>query len=671
VAGNSSTLGIPDIFGTALAGSNNLVGNGTGLGGITNGSNGNQVGTATSAIDPLLSPLGSFGGPTQTMALLAGSLAIDAGSNASVTTTLPTPSIQAFATTILLLPPPTITGFSFKTGGFLPDNTTFYYRVSAVNQQGETLASAETSVTTPVTGNVNVVGVQWTAVPWATSYNVYGRTQGTEQLLATVTHGTAFGDDGSLTPSGALPTAITSLPANTTFYYRVSALNQQGETLASAETSITTGAQSANTVTVNWGAVPGATGYNVYGRTQGAEQLIATVNAATLSYTDDGSITPSGALPTANTTATLSVPTDQRGLPRIVNGTVDIGAFESNLQSQTITFSTLAAETYGNADFAISATASSGLQVSFTASGNASVYQDGGGAWHVHITGAGSATITAHQAGDGSYAPAPNVTQDLTINKATVSSFSITPYTSARTTYDGLAHTATGTATGVLGEDLSAGLTLSGTSHTNSGTYTGDPWSFHDASGNYQDASGTVNDSIGLALSGLLDWTGKRSYTPIVTASGGTGPYTFTLASGTLPTGLTLNANGTFSGAPTATGPFTFTLQASQGASAVGTRSYTLNIHAVPIISNLTVTQWIVGQSGFTGTMTIGNGTPQYILVGKPTGVPPGMTAVLSGNTISFTGTPGKAGTFKGKITIRDLAGDQVIKIFTIKINLH
>jgi hypothetical protein len=65
-------------------------------------------------------------------------------------------------------------------------------------------------------------------------------------------------------------------------------------------------------------------------------------------------------------------------------------------------------------------------------------------------------------------------------------------------TYDGNAHTAGGTATGVKGEDLSAGLNLSGTTHTNAGTYNGDAWSFAGGT-NYNDASGTVNDSIAKA----------------------------------------------------------------------------------------------------------------------------------------------------------------------------
>ena len=46
---------------------------------INNGVNGNLVGTASSPINPRLGPLQNNGGPTSTMALLAGSPAIDAG----------------------------------------------------------------------------------------------------------------------------------------------------------------------------------------------------------------------------------------------------------------------------------------------------------------------------------------------------------------------------------------------------------------------------------------------------------------------------------------------------------------------------------------------------------------------------------------------------------------
>ena len=76
-------------------------------------------------------------------------------------------------------------------------------------------------------------------------------------------------------------------------------------------------------------------------------------------------------------------------------------------------------------------------------------------------------------------------------------SISVTAYTSANTSYDCNAHMATGTATGCDGN--LTGLNLSGTSHTNAGDYPSDSWTFTDVTGNYNNDSGTVDDSIGKA----------------------------------------------------------------------------------------------------------------------------------------------------------------------------
>lgn len=99
-----------------------------------------------------------------------------------------------------------------------------------------------------------------------------------------------------------------TLVHSTTYYYRVSALNAYGETLASTETSLATasnGSADTSTITVKWLAVAGATGYKVYGRSTGAELLIGTVGAVLL-FVDTGAVTPAGALPAANTTAAPS-----------------------------------------------------------------------------------------------------------------------------------------------------------------------------------------------------------------------------------------------------------------------------------------------------------------------------------------------------------------------------
>ena len=70
---NSTSGG--DISGS-VSGNNNLIDAAATAGGFTNGVSGNIVG-----VNPLLSPLGNYGGATQTFALLPGSPAIDAGAS--------------------------------------------------------------------------------------------------------------------------------------------------------------------------------------------------------------------------------------------------------------------------------------------------------------------------------------------------------------------------------------------------------------------------------------------------------------------------------------------------------------------------------------------------------------------------------------------------------------
>ena len=73
-----------DVVGTNTSAGNNLIGNGEGVSGFTDGTNGDIVGTKNSLIDPLLDDLKDNGGATQTHALLEGSRAIDAGDNSNI-----------------------------------------------------------------------------------------------------------------------------------------------------------------------------------------------------------------------------------------------------------------------------------------------------------------------------------------------------------------------------------------------------------------------------------------------------------------------------------------------------------------------------------------------------------------------------------------------------------
>jgi large repetitive protein len=139
-----------------------------------------------------------------------------------------------------------------------------------------------------------------------------------------------------------------------------------------------------------------------------------------------------------------------------------------------------------------------------------------------------------------------------------------------------------------------------------------------------------------------------------------------------LPTGLEIALSGTtihFTGTPTTAGTFAGSVTLHDAVGAAVTKTFSITVNPTPTISNLTTTQWTAGKSGFTGTLTIVGGTGPFVYA-SVSGLPTGLSATLSGNTIRLTGTPSTAGTFgAGNITIRDAAGASVTKTFSITIH--
>jgi hypothetical protein len=159
----------------------------------------------------------------------------------------------------------------------------------------------------------------------------------------------------------------------------------------------------------------------------------------------------------------------------------------------------------------------------------------------------GTATASYTYAGDANHDGSSD-SKNFQITKASAT-ISVTPYS---VIYDGNSHTATGTATGVNGESLS-GLDLSGTTHTSAGTYNGDGWTFTDVTGNYNNTSGTVNDSISQASASIT----VNGYTGVYdgSAHGATGS-----ATGVNGENLTslLNLGASFTNVPGGTAHWTF-----------------------------------------------------------------------------------------------------------------
>ncbi len=159
--------------------------------------------------------------------------------------------------------------------------------------------------------------------------------------------------------------------------------------------------------------------------------------------------------------------------------------------------------------------------------------------------------------------------------------------------------------------------------------------------------------SLTIAPATLLAGTVGTAYSQTVTASGGTAPYAFVVSSGSLPTGLSLAANGAISGTPTSAGSITFSIRTTDSASNGGVRTYTMTIAAPPplLLSSTPAAVRQVGVAYSQSNLASGGVSPYaYAITGGA--LPAGVT--LNAGTGLASGTPTSAGAFSYTVSVTD-----------------
>lgn len=131
--------------------------------------------------------------------------------------------------------------------------------------------------------------------------------------------------------------------------------------------------------------------------------------------------------------------------------------------------------------------------------------------------------------------------------------------------------------------------------------------SYRDALGNPPASAMTTNVTIitcsQIVIMGPLPPFGRStagiSESRTLTAVGGTAPYIFSVAAGTLPEGWTLSSAGVLSGTPTKAGTFTFTLRATDAWGCSGDQSYTQTVLCPDVALSPTILADLVVGHGF------------------------------------------------------------------------
>ena len=295
--------------------------------------------------------------------------------------------------------------------------------------------------------------------------------------------------------------------------------------------------------------------------------------------------------------------------------------------TQTITFGSLANKIVGDPNFSLTATASSGLPVSYSSS-VPSVASVSGSTVTVGV--AGTTVITASQAGDVNYQAATSVNQNQVVDTAVLLAQTITFGTLSAVTYGDAPFALTATA--------SSGLTVSYTSsNTSVATVSGSTVTIIAPGTTTITASQPGNSTYAAATNVLQSLTVNVKTLTISGASASSKVYdrtnSATITGGSLvgivgSDTVTFSGSGTFSDANVGTGKTVtgaLVLAGAQAARYTLTQpSLTANITA----KNLTI-------SGLTGNNKAYDGTTTASLSGSPS-----LSGIIAPDVVTISGSP-------------------------------
>ena len=160
-----------------------------------------------------------------------------------------------------------------------------------------------------------------------------------------------------------------------------------------------------------------------------------------------------------------------------------------------------------------------------------------------------------------------------------------------------------------------------------------------------------ISAPVAVSTSTLPAGTTGQAYSQTLAATGGTGPYAWSISSGSLPVGVSLGADGSITGTPSATGTASFTVSAQDSASATATRALSIVVAARVSVTTTTLASGNTG-TAYSRTVAATGGTGSYTWAVTAGALPTGLSLGSVNGTIS--GTPTAAGTFTFTVRATD-----------------
>jgi len=274
---------------------------------------------------------------------------------------------------------------------------------------------------------------------------------------------------------------------------------------------------------------------------------------------------------------------------------------------------------------------------------------DNGQSVNITVNGAGTKGVTWSLSGPGSLSnqTSTSVTYNATATGAVLPAKATAPASAPHSASTSAADpTATVTATSVADTSKSATVTIS------------------------------ITPPPAIPTTSLPAGTEGTAYNQTVASSGGAGTLTFTISTGSLPAGLSMDTSGHITGTPTGpNGTATFTVKvtdSSNGGALSSTQnlSILINLPPAPVISTTSLPAGVEGTAYNQTIAATGGLTPYSFTISSATGLPSGLTMDTSGH---ITGTPtGPNGTssFTVKLTDKSNPAQSATQNLSITVNL-
>jgi hypothetical protein len=178
-----------------------------------------------------------------------------------------------------------------------------------------------------------------------------------------------------------------------------------------------------------------------------------------------------------------------------------------------------------------------------------------------------------------------------------------------------------------------------------------------------------VNAPVTIATgSPLATGVASDNYSQTLTASGGSGTYTWAVTGGTLPAGLSLNtATGVIGGKPSAAGLSHFEVKATDSLHMPASKEFAVTIDRTLVITTSSPLPAGAAASNYSQTLTAVGGSGTYTWAVAAGTLPGGLA--LNSATGVISGLPASPGTSQFEIKVTDGNQDTAAKLFSLTIN--